>query len=721
MVNMSGSCRVVAVAMLLILLFLPLNIEASNIQIEESNGWRIINTTDLTVMFTSNGSRPMFVWWRSDINNTRYLVDFVGLWEYFTAEPIPSPFKRANIANTINANITLINPVIDELRGLSICIGNAIKIINQYEEVRVNIEDFKNQIVAVILNIDNVTQNVELYNKSITTLRDSIRSLKIKYRSFDPYIYVKKQTINEMHLNLDEILLILSDMTSLNVTAILLYIRIVDEKISRLNDLISDLNSQFKDLSIYIDNLIANEYCSSCRNVMNSTRNDCLTQLNSLVSRFNELNVAIKNFNTYVKTFIDMGGLELVNREILLLNNLLVIISPTMDSLDSTCKSIIGRVRGYLEGSVESYLKYRASIINNLTELKSRLIVLEENVNNTVDKIIENMRQIMGFIHPPFLSFQECEWSLTDLKYISLEGYGVIGVAFTYILKSAPPRFKFAEGNIMIRCRLYMFPVVEEIGGLKYSVSNAELKIDFIVQNWIWTTSIIKDMITRTVNLRINTSRSLFNALALQVNLASINMTHVKNVWCGQYGGNLSASNTILLKDLNLNIDIDVETWNEVEIKMEKLPLKFNFMSEGKMLTGFFKFTSEAVVHSPNSTYSIISIYVSYLKALGFLKLYICYPYFDNGMLEHDPSLGIEVEEKQPVAKVNVSIASGLNPYIASIEVKPLAQSISPTTSKPPVTLPITVFPTLEVMAAIAALIIIIVILLLFSRRLGST
>lgn len=710
---MNGSCRVVIVAVFLsiLILKLPLDANASNIQVWERDGWRFIKTSDLTVMFTANGSHPVFVWWRNDDSNTRYLVDFIGLLEYFTATSTPTSFRRVYIANTTNINATLVKPVIDELTCLSTCIEDSIKIIDQYGEIGVNIGDFRNLAIAVIFKVDNTVQYVESFNKSLTILRDSIRSLKIKYRSFDPYIYVKQLTINELHLNLDELLTVLSDMADLNVTAI--HIKEVDDRVSKLDNLMNNLKIQFRDLSEYIDNLIANEYCSSCRNVMNNTRNDCLARLNSLIDSFNDLKISIGKFNTYVKTFINIDR-ESLEREVLVLNSLLASINPAVDYLDSSCRSMLGMVKKCVEGGFENYTKCRFPIAKNLMELKSKLAVLSRDINNMVSKVLENVNQVVESTHPPFLGFQECEWYLTDLEYISLGSSGTIGVAFTYMLKSAPLRFNFTEGNIMIRCRLYTSPVVEEINGVEYSVSKAELKIDIIVRSWIWITPIVIDKIAQTVGGRISTSTNLFNALALWINLASVNIAGIKDLWRGQYGGNLSTSNTILLN--NLLININVESRDEVEIKLDKLPVKFNFMSGGNVLTGFFKFMSEVFIQYPNNTFGTSSIYVSYLEAPGFLKLYVCYPCFNDGFLEHNLSLGVDVKEEQPVAKVSIPIASQLKPYIAPIEVKPLNQQLSPTTSIPQAPSPSTPI-TVEVMITIVILVFIAAILIMLLGR----
>jgi hypothetical protein len=708
---MSGGCRVVIVAVLLLLLILkpPLDANASSIQAWESDGWRFIKTSDLTVMFTANGSRPVFVWWRNDDSNTRYLVDFIGLLEYFTATSTPTSFRGVYVANNTGINTVLVKPVIDKLTGLNTCIEDAVKIIDRYGEIGVNIEDFRNSAIAVMFKVDNTVQYVESFNKSLTILRDSIRALKIKYRSFDPYIYVKQLTINELHLNLDELLTVLSSMAELNVTA--MHVRDIDYRIDKLNGLMNDLKTQFGDLSKYVDSLIANEYCSSCRNVMSNTRNDCLARLSGLVDSFNDLNVSIRGFNAYVKTLInvDREGLE---REVLVLSSLLSSISPAMDYLDSSCRSMLGIVKRCVDSGVESYYKCRFPLAKNLIELKSKLAVLSRDINNTVSKVLENVNQAVESTHPPFLSFQKCEWYLTDLEYIPLGSSEAIGVAFTYMLKSAPSRFNFTEGNIMVRCRLYTSPVVEEVNGVEYSVSKAELRIDVVIQGWIWITPIVVDRISQVLDGRINTSTNIFNALALWINLASVNMTYVGDLWRGQYGGNLSASNTILLD--NLLVNINVESRDEVEVKLNKSPVKFSFMSGGDVLKGFLKLMSEAFIQHFNNTSSTSSIYLSYLEAPGFLKLYICYPYFNGGVLEHNPSLGVDVKEGGPIARVSIPIASRFKPYITPIEVKPLNQPLSSTISIPPETSSQT--PTVEVIIIVALVAFIAVVIILLGR-----
>jgi hypothetical protein len=73
--------------------------------------------------------------------------------------------------------------------------------------------------------------------------------------------------------------------------------------------------------------------------------------------------------------------------------------------------------------------------------------------------------------------------------------------------------------------------------------------------------------------------------------------------------------------------------------------LDIGFATENKTLAGFFRFVNVAKVTYPDGTVEIIPVKGAYLEAGGYLMLYICYPYFNGGKLEHDPSLGLKVTE----------------------------------------------------------------------------
>jgi hypothetical protein len=56
---------------------------------------------------------------------------------------------------------------------------------------------------------------------------------------------------------------------------------------------------------------------------------------------------------------------------------------------------------------------------------------------------------------------------------------------------------------------------------------------------------------------------------------------------------------------------------------------------------GFFKFVPQAII-TDGTTYNTTDVTASYISAGAHMRLFICYPYFGNYTLEHDPSLGVE-------------------------------------------------------------------------------
>ena len=98
------------------------------------------------------------------------------------------------------------------------------------------------------------------------------------------------------------------------------------------------------------------------------------------------------------------------------------------------------------------------------------------------------------FFHPPFFSFSEGRWELDGPHELKGPEGDVIGLWFTYkLVEVFNPRFRFAENNIMIRCRLYLVPVQEVApGGLNYTVLRAELKQDLVILKWVWNRDLLR-------------------------------------------------------------------------------------------------------------------------------------------------------------------------------------------------------------------------------------
>jgi hypothetical protein len=68
------------------------NVEASdsndniNVQVEPYGHWWKIKTDLITILFPTNGRKPMFLWWYSNDTNNIYVVKYKGLIEYMTMD-----------------------------------------------------------------------------------------------------------------------------------------------------------------------------------------------------------------------------------------------------------------------------------------------------------------------------------------------------------------------------------------------------------------------------------------------------------------------------------------------------------------------------------------------------------------------------------------------------------------------------------------------------------
>jgi hypothetical protein len=63
---------------------------------------------------------------------------------------------------------------------------------------------------------------------------------------------------------------------------------------------------------------------------------------------------------------------------------------------------------------------------------------------------------------------------------------------------------------------------------------------------------------------------------------------------------------------------------------------------EKNVPVGFLEFVPWARLLNPNgTTHEFVNVTASYIAAGGHLRLFICYPYFGNYTLEHDPTIGL--------------------------------------------------------------------------------
>jgi len=268
-----------------------------------------------------------------------------------------------------------------------------------------------------------------------------------------------------------------------------------------------------------------------------------------------------------------------------------------------------------------------------------------------------NLALIYG-LHSPYLPFSACTWNLTgpvevtrgDVKYLS----------FNFTLDKVPwyhPGLKFAQGNVIIRCRFYYTPATEDVQGLySYTVDAGELKMDLIVNKWEWNIDKINSLITELRALGIDVPYRKAG-LALWINLATINIEKIDAAeqdvaYVPQSAEDedieteiASTTSSMYVEGKSVTVTTDETATDTLEHPMRMQArlqdrYKIRFATDD-MLGGYFKFVPYAI-KTDGQNPQLIDVKASYISAGSHMRLFLCYPYFGNLTLEHDPSIGLE-------------------------------------------------------------------------------
>ncbi len=290
------------------------------------------------------------------------------------------------------------------------------------------------------------------------------------------------------------------------------------------------------------------------------------------------------------------------------------------------------------------------------------------------------LRQIMSQIwlemeaqwHYPFLPFNAGRWSLSDVANITTPEGKTIGLSFAFKLVELPywmHNLQFAEDNIMIRVRFYNETVEETVPGtsFSYTVNKGEMKMDLVVNKWVWNIDTIKHLVAELrdagFNINIPEARS---RLALWVNLASFNITQLP----------IAREEPEEIEECSTTTHMEIEDHMEdirenktategetpIEISGPRY-INLRFANQTKTLGGFFRFVSSAkIANYPNDgDVNMVPVKAAYIAAGAHMRLYMGYPYFGNGTLEHDPSIGVDVPNVDTTPKYTVQVPSGTN------------------------------------------------------------
>jgi len=277
--------------------------------------------------------------------------------------------------------------------------------------------------------------------------------------------------------------------------------------------------------------------------------------------------------------------------------------------------------------------------------------------------------------HRPFLPFDAGRWNLIPPANITTTDGKIIGVSFGFRLVDIwLPRFQFAKDNILIRVRFYNQTVEETVPGtnFKYTVNAGEMKMDLVINEWKWNIDAIKQLILQLqqagFNIQIPAVRS---RLALWVNLASINITRLPLEDVQDRPDEIeehpedSTVTHMEIEDMHTDISENRTarpTEYERPIEIPRPIIKLRFANQTKTLGGFFRFVSSAkVTDYPNTgDVNMVPVKAAYIAGGAHMRLFIGYPYFGNGTLEHDPSIGVDVAGLDTTPKYSVQVPTGL-------------------------------------------------------------
>ena len=304
---------------------------------------------------------------------------------------------------------------------------------------------------------------------------------------------------------------------------------------------------------------------------------------------------------------------------------------------------------------------YEANQLTIQEQLEAKYASSGQHQTQIKDKIRNFFGLLLG-LHPAYLPFSACQWSLTGPVNVTRED-GISYISFNFTLTKAPAIFDFAEGNVKIRCRFYATEATENVyDKYNYTVNPGELKMDLVIQNWEWNIDKLNSLFDALHNEFDITVPKLRAGLALWVDMASINITDMP---IAEQDANLTtqvlpeSSSDAPSEPVEVNSDTSdiiaggqrIQMQNRVGNPTTPLSLRthlyerfrLRFAKGSQTLAGFFDFVNTAVViNSTTQEKSLVNVTAAYITAGNHMRLYIGYPYFSSNTLEHDPSIGVE-------------------------------------------------------------------------------
>ncbi|MEM2147473.1 MAG: hypothetical protein QXJ94_02575 [Candidatus Bathyarchaeia archaeon] len=272
-------------------------------------------------------------------------------------------------------------------------------------------------------------------------------------------------------------------------------------------------------------------------------------------------------------------------------------------------------------------------------------------------------RELLGELHRAYLPFSACNWTLDGPEFVENGNYWSFNFTLTEV--HGHPRMEFAENNIQIRCRFYNATTTETpdpnpaYSDYNYTVAAGQLKFDFVVSHWEWNIDKINNLLKNYSVQQIPANKT---GLALWINMASINIEDLpcaENEVRYEAQHRVEAQNQIENESKMQEAVIDGETYavSNNETSQDEKPVQATLQlrerfrervrlhfarGDSNVPVGFLEFVPWArILNETGDTVDVVNVTASYIAAGSHLRLFLCYPYFGNYTLEHDPTVGL--------------------------------------------------------------------------------
>ncbi len=264
--------------------------------------------------------------------------------------------------------------------------------------------------------------------------------------------------------------------------------------------------------------------------------------------------------------------------------------------------------------------------------------------------------------HPSYLPFSACSWQL-DGPNQGIDADGNSYVSFNLTLNGAPSEFGFAQNNVSFNCWLYENQTIQNpYGNYMYNLGAGELAMDFSIDNWQWNSNYMTNFFGSMHHNYGLTVPEQTDSLTLWCDFATIKMQDLTIALndANKPETSVPANSTLappgLIEGNSIMTDIiagghQIHMQNMAQSTASPLGIpsgqqetyRMQFAQGDKTLPGYVNFANNvASIDKTTGAVSMQNVSASYRTTDNYMQLYICYPYFGDSLLVHDPSVGID-------------------------------------------------------------------------------